>query len=203
QKAEMARQTAIHLNGIRSIEGYLEIGGAGRYIKPISTIADIKGPVYLISDEPIDGSPVRILERGQIAKYNTKKLTYLPSDFDHIPDNSLELVTIFIGLHHCPVNQLDEFMETLTKKLKSGGHLILRDHNVETDLMHTFVAIAHDIYNAGTGAPWEINEQELRNFTSIKVWKERFQKYGYIDSEVYLLQDNDPTDNTLMHFIRQ
>lgn len=203
QKSEMARQTAIHLNGIENINGYLEIGGAGRYIQPIAKIIDIKWSIYLVSDEPIDNSPVRILERGQITKYNTKKLTYSPCDFDHIPDNSIELVTIFIGLHHCPIVQLDEFIGTITKKIKSGGHLILRDHNVETDLMHTFVAIAHDIYNAWTWASWEVNEYELRNFTSIAVWKERLQKHWYKDSEVYLLQDNDPTDNTLMHFTRQ
>lgn len=41
QKIEMARQTAIHLDGIEKIEGYLEIGGAGRYIQPISKVIDI------------------------------------------------------------------------------------------------------------------------------------------------------------------
>ncbi len=203
QKSEMARQTAIHLDGIEKIEGYLEIGGAGRYIQPISKFIDITWPVYLISDEPIDNSPVRVLERGQIKKYNTKKLTYFPDDFDHIPDNSIELVTIFIGLHHCPLDQLDEFIAALTKKIKPHGHLILRDHNVESDLMHSFVAIAHDIYNVWTWATWEQNEHELRNFTSITAWKDRLQKHWYTYSEVYLLQDNDPTDNTLMHFIRQ
>lgn len=73
---------------------------------------------------------------------------YSSGDFDHIPDNSIELVTIFIGLHHCPLSQLDDFIAAITKKIKPHGHLILRDHNVEDELMHTFVAIAHDIYNA-------------------------------------------------------
>lgn len=57
---------------------------------------DIQGEIYLISDEPIDSSPVRIVERGQFGKYNTKKLTYSPADFDHIPDGSIGLVSIFI-----------------------------------------------------------------------------------------------------------
>ena len=64
--------------------------------------------------------------------------------------------------------------------------------------MHTFVAMAHEIYNAGTGASWELNEKELRNFQSIEAWKVFFEKHRLTVSEKMILQKNDPTDNTLM-----
>jgi hypothetical protein len=68
--------------------------------------------------------------------------------------------------------------------------------------MHAFVALAHDIYNAGTGISWEANEKELRNFQSVAVWKKLIQSHGYEASGKDILQENDPTDNTLMLFTR-
>ena len=79
----------------------------------------IDGPIYLISDEPIDSAPTRILERGRLQPYNTKVLTYSASDLAHIPDASLELITLFIGLHHSPKDQLGDFLQTLISKLKT------------------------------------------------------------------------------------
>lgn len=68
--------------------------------------------------------------------------------------------------------------------------------------MHTFVAIAHDIYNAGTGAAWETNEKELRYFRSVVEWSGLLSQFGLKKMDDNLLQENDPTDNILMHFIK-
>jgi FAD/FMN-containing dehydrogenase len=202
QKSEMAQQAKQFL-GDTKIQGYLEIWWAWRYIGPLSKLCDISWPVYLLSDEPIDFSPVRIIERGKLAKYDTKSLTYTPQDFSHIPDNSLDCITIFIGLHHCQKVILEDYIQAFVNRLRKWGHLILRDHNVENELMHTFVAIAHDIYNAGTGATWEANENELRNFRSIHEWQEMLSGFGLQKKDTNLLQQNDPTDNTLMHYIKK
>jgi FAD/FMN-containing dehydrogenase len=202
QKSEMARQAKIFF-GDAKIQGYLEIWWAWRYIGPLCESCDISWPIYLISDEPIDFSPVRILERGKFAKFDTKKLSYTPDDFSHIPDNSIDAISIFIGLHHCPKEILDEYIRSFVRKLRKWGHLILRDHNVEDSLMHTFVSIAHDIYNAWTGAPWGTNDNELRNFRSISEWKAMLGEFGLASKDQDLLQKNDPTDNTLMHFIKK
>lgn len=197
QKREMAREARMLLWG-RKIDGYLEIGWAGRYIGPMQRECGMWGWVYLISDEPIDYAPTRILERGRLWKYNTSPLTYSPNDLEHIPDNSLSLVSIFIGLHHCPEEGLDAFFSAIIKKLKPDGSMIIRDHNVCDEYMHTFVAIAHDIYNAGTGVSWDVNKRELRNFQSIESWKIFFERHGMHFAEKTLLQKNDPTENTLM-----
>lgn len=63
-------------------------------------------------------SPVRILERGQIAKYNTTKLTYKAENLAHIPEASIDLITIFIGLHHAPKEDLDTFFSSCVGKLR-------------------------------------------------------------------------------------
>ncbi len=202
QKNEITHEAKTLLTD-QKITGYLEIWGAGRYIGPMRRICNMNGPLYLISDEPIDYAPVRILERGKLPQYNTRKLTYTSDDFSQIPDDSIECVTIFIGLHHCPLDKLEDFISTFVKKMRNGAHLLLRDHNVESDIMHTFVAIAHDIYNAGTGIPWDINQEELRYFRSISEWKEILLNHGLIFSGKELLQENDPTVNTLMHFIKK
>lgn len=201
QKKEMQAQTLKLLEKTRTVHGsYLEIGGAGRYVKPITSRLDIEWEIYLISDEPVDYSPVRILERWQISQYNTKKLTYNITDLDDIPNESVGLITIFIGLHHAPLEKFDPFIQTLVLKMKKWWKLIVRDHNVEDPLMHNFVAIAHDIYNAGTGLSWEKNNEELRYFRSLKDWKLIFTKHGLEKVWDDLVQANDPTDNTLMRF---
>lgn len=88
------------------------------------------------------------------------------------------MITIFIGLHHAPEEILSDFLNALSRKLRKGGILLLREHDVTDSLVHNFVAVAHDIYNAGTGISWTQNESELRNFRSIDEWKEMLSQYG-------------------------
>ncbi|GAB0174961.1 MAG: hypothetical protein HHAS10_08400 [Candidatus Altimarinota bacterium] len=203
QKNEIVQEVSELIPKKGKFNGYLEVGGAGRYIHPMKKTYRIHGPVYLVSDEPIDYSPVRVLERGKISKYNTKRLTYSSEDLEHIPTNSLDLVSIFIGLHHAPVGLLDSFVSALSSKLRKGGILILRDHNVHDPFISHFVSIAHDIYNAGTGISWDQNESEQRNFRSTQEWKDLLGNHALRFCEKEVLQQHDPTLNTLMCFIKE
>ena len=47
------------------------------------------------------------------------------------------------------------------------------------------------------------NEKEVRNFESIAFWSDYLQKAGFKDDGRRLLQENDPSDNTLMAFIKE
>jgi hypothetical protein len=204
QKEEMARQTAELLGSFPSVKGYVEIGTTGRYVKGIKERLPIDGTIYLVNDQAATYSPEDIVERGRIPKVGTyvPMGNYEPFDGTHIPTDSVELVTNFIGFHHAPPDKRDGFIQSVWRVLKPGGRLVVRDHDVDSPAMDTFVALAHDVFNAGLGIPWEQNQTQIRNFTSVTQLQEYLGKVGFERSSMRLLQDGDPTRNTLLLFVK-
>jgi hypothetical protein len=86
--------------------------------------------------------------------------------------------------------------------MRPGGLLILRDHDVTDDYMRALVSLAHAVFNAGLGTPWEVNARELRHFRTIDDWVEVLQRHGFSPVGPRLLQAHDPTINTLLAFQR-
>jgi hypothetical protein len=74
---------------------------------------------------------------------------------------------------------------------------------VTTPEMFRFVSLIHSIFNAGTGASWEQNRDELRYFVSIDEWVRRLRAVGLVDEGARLLQPHDPSDNVLLAFRRE
>ena len=79
---------------------------------------------------------------------------------------------------------------------------ILRDHDVTGEDMRVLVSLAHTVFNAGLGESWETNCSELRLFESVETWVARLKAVGLVDSGQRILQDNDPTQNVLMSFVK-
>ena len=102
QKREMADQTQRLLGATSSLNGYTEIGSTGRYISELRKRIRVNGPVFLVNEFAPTNSPVDIAERGGFAKIGQ----FVPLDYGplpaQIPDASMDLVTCYIGLHHCP-----------------------------------------------------------------------------------------------------
>lgn len=204
QKREMTRQTLLLLGDKRDIDGYVEIGTTGRYVSDLRKHLHFRGPLVLVNDFAPTNSPVDIVERGRIGKLGrfVPMNNYAPISPDHVADDSVELVTCYIGLHHIDPPALDAFMRSVARMLKPGGMFILRDHDVATPEMDTFVSLAHTVFNAGLGAPWEVNQAELRHFASIAEWTKRLQGVGLKDAGQRLAQAHDPSDNLLMGFVK-
>ncbi|MCI4568274.1 FAD-binding protein [Lysobacter sp. CFH 32150] len=204
QKREMSRQTLQLLGDRRTFDGYLEIGSTGRYVSDLRKHLTLRGDVVLLNDIAPTNSPVDIVERGGLRKIGR----YVPMD-DYAPiapaaiaDASIELATCYIGLHHIPLDRIDTFIASLHRVVKPGGLLILRDHDVTDEYMRALVALAHIVFNAGLGTPWETNARELRHFRTIDAWVEILQRHGFIAEGPRLLQAHDPTINTLLCFRR-
>jgi hypothetical protein len=68
--------------------------------------------------------------------------------------------------------------------------------------MRLLVSLAHTVFNAGLGDSWETNLRELRHFTSVAEWVGRLHAVGLVDTGHRLRQANDPTDNTLLAFVK-
>lgn len=205
QKKEMTRQTLELLGDKRDIDGYVEIGTTGRHAGDLRKHLKLTGPLVLINEVPPTNSPVDIVERGQLAKLGSyvPLNNYAPIAESDVASKRMDLVSCFIGLHHIELDRLSPFIASIHRILKSGGVFILRDHDVKTPQMHSFVALAHAVFNAGLGTSWEVNQQELRYFTSVDEWSKRLAAAGLRDTGKRLLQPHDPSDNVLMAFVKQ
>lgn len=204
QKREMVRQTKAILPGSVELDGYLEIGSTGRYVKGLKKALRLRGPVYLTNDVLPDNSPPEIMERGGLREAGTFFVLndYEPIPAGVIPDASLDLVTCYIGLHHCPREKLANYIQSIHRVLRPGGYFVLRDHDAGTGQMQTFCSLVHTVFNAGLGVPWEEDRQELRLFEGFDFWAEQLVEAGFADSGKRLLQDHDPSLNTLCCFVR-
>lgn len=203
QKKEMAKETLQLLPNDKPIDGFVEIGSTGRYASQLKKHYDIS-KLYFIHDVAPNFSPVDIAERGSLTKYGQ----FIPfNNYHEITENqikseSIELIICYIGLHHCPPEKLASFVQSLYRILKPGGSLILRDHDVKTPQMHAFVSLVHAVFNAGLGISWENNQKELRHFNSLAYWIQYLEKFGFKTNGQTILQDYDPSLNTLIRFVK-
>ncbi len=204
QKQEMAQQTLQVIGARRQFTGYAEIGSKGRYFRSLSAALKLKGPTYFIDEKPQTFSPPDILERGRIGKLGTR----LPLDDyaplpDKIGDQSLDFVGCYVGLHHMTADRLTGFLASIRRVLRPGGVFIVREHDVRSEDLRALVSLAHTVFNAGLAETWETNTAELRFFEPVATWIQRLDEAGFDDSAHRVLQDNDPTDNTLLCFVRR
>jgi len=204
QKDEMARQTLELLGKKGKYNGYLEIGSSGRYLDYLEEEVDIEGERYYADGKEPGYGVTDMIDRGQISI----GATYIPlADYktkyaDIIPRESLDLITIYIGFHHCPLDLRVPFISSIRDTLRTGGKLILRDHDCNTEEQMTLVALAHDVFNMGTNESWEYNSKEIRNFYSLAFICEFVEKIGFRFEKRSLFQEGDPTKNALMLFTK-
>jgi len=200
QKQEMARQVLQLLGARKNINGYLEIGSTGRYISELRKHIYLSKNIYLTNDIAPNNSPGDIFERGQLRKFGKffPLNDYSSIGADVIPGESLDLVTCHIGLHHCPHEKLTSYIQSIHRVLRKGGLFIMRDHDVKSPEMSTFVSVVHTVFNLGLNISWEIDQRDFKSFKPIDEWSKIISSFGFKDSGARILQDKDPSDNTLI-----
>jgi SAM-dependent methyltransferase len=204
QKDEMARQALELLGKGGTYNGYLEVGSSGRYLDYLEEKITIKGERYYADGKEPGYAVTEMIDRGQIkigAKY-IPFVDYKTRYTDVVPKASLDLVTVYIGFHHCPLDLRVPYISSLRDTLRVGGKLILRDHDCDTEEQKVLVALAHDVFNMGTNESWEYNNQEIRNFYSLKFICDFVEQIGFTFDKRTLLQEGDPTKNALMMFTK-
>ena len=203
QKKEMTRQTLELLEGQKAIDGHIEIGAPARYISDLRKSVKVTGSIVIIHDYAPDYSIPSMLERGQIRKLGQYlPLDYQPIDSSMVSDASIDVVSCMIGLHHCPVQDLENFIRSIHRVLRKGGRFILRDHDAGTPQMATFCSLVHTVFNLGLNESWKFDEGEFRNFKSIEDWCQIVGKLGFEDKGFRILQHKDPSDNTLVSLVK-
>jgi SAM-dependent methyltransferase len=204
QKDEMAKQTLQLLGEGGTYNGYLEIGSSGRYLDYLEEKVNIEGERYYADGKKPGYAISEMVDRGQIkigAKY-IPLADYKTKYSDTIPKDTLDLVTVYIGFHHCPLELRIPFISSIRDTLRIGGKLILRDHDCDTEEQKVMVALAHDVFNMGTKESWSYNSDEVRNFYSLAFICNFVEKVGFRFDKRTLFQEGDPTKNALMMFTK-
>jgi hypothetical protein len=204
QKNEMSVETVSLLGEGTEYNGYLEIGSSGRYLDYLEESVSIKGKRYYADGRKPKYSFSEMVDRGQIAvgaEY-IQFTNYKTKFADHLPHNSVDLVTIYIGFHHCPLELRTQYISSIRDTMRVGAKLILRDHNCDTEDQKVLVALAHDVFNLGTNETWEYNAKEIRNFYSLDFIIDFIEKIGFKFHKKTLYQKGDPTKNALMLFTK-
>jgi hypothetical protein len=204
QKTIMADQTLMLLDPRATYDGHLEIGSTGRYISILEDRLDITGDVFLLHTKEPGYGPEDIVERGQLTKIGAYiDMGDYSSEFaKQISHNSLDLVTVYIGFHHCPIAKRTEFISAVRDVMRPGSTLILRDHDARDEDTWRIAALAHDTFNAGIDESWDFNRRELRNFYSLEFIIDFLENLGFRHSGQLLFQRGDPTRNGLTSFTK-
>jgi hypothetical protein len=200
QKQVMTEQTLRLLGARRRFEGYLELGSHGRYLDALKDQLQIEGPVFTSAPKPPTYTPEDIVDRGRLTTFGEPLpwTDYRP--LAGVGRGTLSLVTVYIGFHHSPVDRREAFITSIRDAMAPGGKLVLRDHDVTTPSMDHLVGLAHDVFNVGTKEPLGANQRELRNFYPLSFIVEFLSRLGFKPDPGRLLQDGDPTRNTLLSF---
>lgn len=198
-KNDLVDQTT-HLIGEKKINGYVEIGYPGRMMRPLKNRIEMQGSFYAITDKERLSD---YIEAGFPRPYDqfVPLNDYMPISENIIPTANVDLVCMYIGLHHAPKEKLDSFIASIIRILRPGGTFILMDHDAHTKELQNLVNVVHSIFNVATGVEPEINNQEIRNFNSVQYWINLLQSHGLIYyTHDPLIRSGDSTLNSLVRF---
>lgn len=204
QKEVMAKQTLSLLGEDSLFNGYLEIGSSGRYLDYLEEKVNIEGKRYYADGKAPGYSIQEMIDRGQIpvgADY-IPFTDYSTNYASHIEEESLDLVTVYIGFHHCPIPLRKTYIQSIARVMRKGGKLVLRDHDCHNRKQETLVALAHDVFNLGTSESWDYNQREVRNFYTLPFIIDFVSQLGFRYERQSLYQAGDPTRNALMLFTK-
>ncbi|MCB1066853.1 MAG: FAD-binding protein [Simkania sp.] len=193
----------LKLMGKKTLRGYVEIGYPGRLCRPLKKKLDLKGPIYVINE----GEQLAdYVESGFPRPYN--RFVYLneyePILHQDIPTESVDLVAMYIGLHHIPENKLESFVRSIHRILRPGGSFVLMDHDALSSKHKEMLFVIHSIFNVGTNVPLDEELREFRNFQSLANWESLLEKCGFArDSHPPLIRQGDATLNSLIRFTKK
>ncbi|CAF3966455.1 unnamed protein product, partial [Adineta steineri] len=104
---------------------------------------------------------------SDIYEGQSKNITFIKVDESqstiNLPDNSIDLITSFVTFHH--ISQIEKTITELFRILRSGGYLILREHNCKNDrsLAAKYLNFVHAIMMIARVGEFATSSNDLHN----------------------------------------
>ncbi len=230
-KKGMGKQVAEFMQGFRKekFRDYMEIYDR-RYVDTIRKTAKLplNGSVIAVCNSPEIGFGDRIQAGALLSSYPYNQHVALNDDDcedpflkpekthrpigDEVVDESVDMIACVGGLHHIPADRLEPFTQSMHSKLRPGGVIFIREHNVVDQAgtaqlpkedLRAIASVVHSFVNAADGVSWEVESKEVREFKSSEEWTQLMQTHGFTRiSEKALVLPEDPTENAMMAFVR-
>ncbi len=209
-KEDLGEQAATLLRDVKEIDGLVEIGYPGRFVKGFKDKFKVTGHIAAVHEGE---SFTDFIQAGIPRPYHQfAKLDYAKPNLGTLKDNSAEVITCYVGLHHFPPEELDTFLQEVRRVLKPGGRFLLVDHDtgrsdnpsVVDEENLAMAHLAHMVFNAVTGVSVEEELKEIRNFQPMTYWQEKLAEHQLCDSKkdlVPMIRKDDPSRNRMVCFV--
>ena len=202
QRTELTRETGAilaRLGRLGSVHDYASVGDHGKLVLAFRDTFGMRGTSYVVNDDP--GNDMRaVLERGLSQPVGQFiRIDYKDPRKIALPDGSVDLLTLNMGLHHFPQSCIAKFLSEVARVLRPGALFILREHNASTELL-PMLDLAHSIFNAVSGVSGRAERNEIRAFRPILEWRRIVEAAGFEDTMLYEMEAGDPTLDEMMCF---
>jgi SAM-dependent methyltransferase len=135
---------------------------------------------------------------GGESEYDDITFTEYDGKFLPYSDDSFDLITCLMVLHHIPEENLNTLMSEINRVMKPNGVIILREHDVNKDIERNALDIMHHFYDyVWSGDHWadESNDdttiQWQTNYKSNIEWTEIFISHGFVSNTPASVFHND------------
>lgn len=153
-----------------NISRYLDIGcNTGENTLQVKKVLNLKS-ADCIDLESFSGKKIIPVKGINFKFYDGKNIPY--------DDASFDLVTILQVLHH--VRDLDHFMLELTRIVKNGGVVILREHDSLDTQFESLIDFEHFLWAVKDGVTYkDFTREHFAKYFSKSQLIELFAKYGF------------------------
>jgi len=201
-KEDLGAQAKLLLPDVENINGLIEIGYPGRFVNGFHHHFNVSGKIVVVLEQL---AMTDYIQTGIPSPYHEfQPLDYNKPNLSNLEDDSADVITCYIGLHHFPEDELDTFLEDVRRVLRPNGHFLLVDHDVIDEMSMHYAHGAHTFFNAVNGISLQDEMKEIRNFHPIAYWRQRLEAHdlGYSVSggDVPMIRENDPSRNRMVSF---
>jgi SAM-dependent methyltransferase len=152
--------------GIQPIRSYLDYGcGDG-------SITQCTGEVLGLCAKSIFGVDIH--------SNHIPGITYLQRSTSAIPSASIDLVTLFVTLHHLSPDDLDGCIAEIIRVLSPNGCLLIREHDFNgTNAMRAFLDLVHVFIDVADPPPADALTTYPINYRSNTYWTRLLFSKGF------------------------
>jgi ubiquinone/menaquinone biosynthesis C-methylase UbiE len=184
-------------NLTKNVESILDMGGN------VGNIASVLGHKILkIPKEKITVVDVENWE-GHVWVPRTDITFVNYNNISKIPDNSVDLITMFHTLHHIPTKEYGNILKTFHRILTKDGCIVLYEHNCSEKNWAGLIDIEHALFDVVVSKKKSYStyvKTYYSKYLSITKWESLFKK---ADFNKYFQTEIHNTDNSVYMYFQK